>query len=98
MPMSFSSWIDAMPSHSPKFPPSAYPCGVTRREFVWEMGGGFAGLALASLLAGDGFFGRLARAEAPPARGPLAPKSAHFVAKAKSCIFLMMNGGPSQIA
>lgn len=21
-----------------------YPCGQTRREFVWEMGGGFAGL------------------------------------------------------
>ena len=28
-----------------------YPCGKTRREFVWEMGLGFAGTALASLLA-----------------------------------------------
>ena len=23
-----------------------YPCGQTRREFVWEMGAGFSGLAL----------------------------------------------------
>ena len=38
-----------------------YPCGVTRREFVWEMGGGFAGLALTSLLAADGFFARHTR-------------------------------------
>ena len=33
-----------------------FPCGQSRREFVWEMGGGFAGLALANVLAGDGFF------------------------------------------
>ena len=25
---------------------SLYPCGRTRREFVWEMGAGFTGLAL----------------------------------------------------
>jgi hypothetical protein len=75
-----------------------YPCGVTRREFVWEMGAGFAGLALAALLDGDGFFARHARAaENAPATGPLAPKPAHFRAEAKSCIFLMMNGGPSHV-
>jgi hypothetical protein len=69
-----------------------FPCGQTRREFVWEMGGGFAGLALAHLLAADGFaFGR-----AGPA-GPLAPKPPHIPAKARACIFLMMNGGPSQV-
>ena len=65
-----------------------FPCGQTRREFVWQMGGGFAGLALSSLLANDGFaFGK----------GPLAPKKPHFTTKAKACIFLMMNGGPSQV-
>ena len=39
-----------------------FPCGQTRREFVWQMGGGFAGLALTSLLNQDGFFGRHAAA------------------------------------
>ena len=80
-----------------------FPCGQTRREFVWEMGGGFAGVALASLLSGDGFFARRAQAGSPeslPANalaGPLAPKPAHFPVKAKSVIFLLMNGGPSQV-
>ncbi len=75
-----------------------FPCGVTRREFVWEMGGGFAGLALASLL-GDSFFSRHAHAKGKVASAinPLAPRPTHFEAKAKSCIFLMMNGAPSQI-
>jgi hypothetical protein len=75
---------------------SLFPCGVTRREFVWEMGGGFVGLALASLLAEEGFFARHAAA-AQKAAGPLAPRSPHFAAKAKSVIFLMMNGAPSHI-
>ena len=70
--------------------PGFFPCGLTRRELLWEMGGGFAGLALAGLLAADGFaFGE--------SQGPLAPKPPHFATKAKSCIFLMMNGGPSQV-
>jgi len=75
---------------------SLYPCGQTRREFVWQMGGGFAGLALTSLLDQDGFFDRHARADAAPT-SPLAPKPQHFPTKAKSCIFLMMNGAPSQV-
>ena len=28
------------------------PCGRTRREFLWEAGGGFVGTALTALLAG----------------------------------------------
>jgi hypothetical protein len=50
------------------------------------MGGGFAGVALAGML------GREARAD-----GPLAPRRPHHAGKAKACIFLMMNGGPSQV-
>jgi len=73
-----------------------YPCGQSRREFVWEMGAGFAGVALSSLLAGDGFFARNARAT-EAATSPLAPKPTHFPTRAKSVIFLMMNGGPSHI-
>ena len=77
---------------------SFFPCGNTRREFVWQMGGGFAGLALTSLLDGDGFFGRLAAAESTLREGsPLAAKPSQLPTKAKSCIFLMMNGAPSQV-
>ena len=71
-----------------------YPCGNTRREFVWQMGGGFAGLALSSLLDSDGFFQRHLKAADPAS--PLTPRDGHFTAKAKNVIFLMMNGAPSQ--
>ena len=74
-----------------------FPCGQTRREFVWQMGGGFAGCALASQLANDGFFTRQARADTKAAANPLTPKQPHYPTKAKSCIFLMMNGAPSQV-
>ena len=50
-------------------------CGRTRREFLWEAGAGFTGVALAGLL-GDGFF--RAAVEAARARAnPLAPKTPH---------------------
>ena len=32
---------------------SLFPCGLMRREFVWQMGAGFAGLGLAGVLAGE---------------------------------------------
>jgi Protein of unknown function (DUF1501) len=73
-------------------------CGRTRREFLWQAGGGFAGTALAGLL-GNSFFA----AQTMAANGtdewanPLAPKAPHFPAKAKSVIFLFMYGGPSHI-
>ncbi len=72
-------------------------CGRTRREFLWQTGGGFAGVALAGLL-GDDFFARQAGAE-PLGKfvNPLAPKQPHFNPKAKSVIFLFMYGGPSHV-
>ena len=72
-----------------------FPCGHTRREFLWEMGGGFAGTALAGLLAADGFFSRAHATE--PVKNALAPHAGHFPGTAKNVIFLMMNGGPSQV-
>jgi hypothetical protein len=73
-------------------------CTGTRREFLWESGAGFAGLALTALLEQDGFFGRHAAAAEPAAyRSPLAPKPPHFAARAKSVIFIFMYGGPSQV-
>src|SRR5262245_39137823 len=71
-------------------------CRRTRREFLWEAGAGFTGLALAGLLSRDGFF---ANAQTPPATSanPLAQRLPHFAPKAKSVIFLFMYGGPSHV-
>jgi hypothetical protein len=66
------------------------PCGRTRREFLWQSGAGFTGLALAAMLHEDGLLG----AEADD---PLVPKAPHFAAKAKNIIFLFMYGGPSAV-
>jgi hypothetical protein len=71
-------------------------CTGTRRQFLWEMGAGFTGVALTALLDGQGFFASKALA-GEPSRNPLAPKPAHFPGRAKSCIFLYMYGGPSQM-
>src|SRR5438270_115478 len=74
---------------------SGTPCGRTRREFLWEAGGGFVGTALTYLLMRDGFLPRAAAGEQPA--DPLAPRRPHFPARAKSCIFLFMYGGVSQV-
>jgi hypothetical protein len=58
---------------------------------LWEVGGGFAGLALLDLLSRDGFFGRAA------AQSPLAARPPHFAARARHAVFLFMNGGPSHV-
>jgi len=73
-------------------------CGRTRREFLWEAGGGFTGLALAGML-GDGFFARQALAADGVTKfvNPLAPRKPQREAKAKSVIFLFMYGGPSHV-
>src|SRR6185295_16059072 len=76
-----------------RFIPNPTPCGQTRREFLWQVGGGFAGLALIDLLTDAGFFRGKASAATPLA----AEKLPHFSAKAKHCVFLFMNGGPSQV-
>ena len=74
-------------------------CVGRRREFLWQMGSGFTGLALTALLDKDGFFGSQANAAAPavPAMNPMSPRIAHLPVRAKSCIFLFMYGGPSQM-
>jgi hypothetical protein len=63
----------------------------TRREFLFQAGGGFGALALSWLLARDGYTAET------PAANPLTAKPAHFPAKAKSVIFMFMVGGPSHI-
>lgn len=81
-----------------RFTANHTPCGRTRREFLWEVGGGFAGLALVDLLSRDGFFLELQAAEtSSPPEYALAPKKPHFEPVAKHVVFLFMNGGPSQV-
>ncbi len=73
-------------------------CGRTRREFLWQVGGGFGSVALAGMLSKDGVFNSQAHAaEGQSFQNPLAPKPPHFAPKAKSVIFLFMYGGPSHI-
>lgn len=73
-------------------------CNRTRREFFWQTGGGFTGLALAGMLDGGFFRGqKLSADELSEWQNPLSPKEPHFAAKAKSVIFLFMYGGPSHI-
>jgi hypothetical protein len=67
-------------------------CHRTRREFLWDAGAGFTGLALTALLSRDHFF-----AAQQPSPNPLAPRPPHFPAKAKNVIFLFMYGGPSHV-
>ncbi len=59
----------------------------SRREFFTAAGSGLAGLALSSLMA-----------EVAPTKGDLlAAHAPHHAPKAKSVIFLFMEGGPSHI-
>ena len=68
--------------------------GLTRREALCRSANGFAGLALAALLAEKG---TAASGEADRSVNPMLPRPPHYAAKAKSVIFLFMDGGPSQI-
>src|SRR5688572_27059830 len=63
------------------------PC--SRRQMLRECATGFGALALA------GLFGKTAAAT--PSLNPLAATAPHFKPKAKSVIFLYMDGGPSQV-
>ena len=72
-------------------------CRRTRREFFWEAGASFTGLALAGLFD-HGFLARQTHAATGlPFTNPLAAKPPMFAPKAKSVIFLFMYGGPSQV-
>ena len=81
--------------------PHNHFCGRTRREFLWQSGGSFTSLALASLLGSDGFLQRQAVAFDgvtplnPP--GPFAQKQKMIPGRAKSVIFFFCYGGPSHV-
>lgn len=70
-----------------------FPCGRTRRQFLWEAGNGFFGTALTWMLAQD----VLLTGTAPAATASAQPPMPHIPPKAKACIFLYMVGGPSHL-
>lgn len=75
-----------------------------RREMLLRSASGFGALALAALLREPAFGavvdeapGESTRSDIRPGQNPMAPKRPHFAAKARSVIFLFMDGGPSQL-
>src|SRR5438552_14056783 len=65
----------------------------TRRDFLVRAGAGFGALAMTYLLEQE----RLLASPTVAATDPLTAKPPHFSAKAKSVIFLFMEGGPSHL-
>ena len=66
-------------------------CGLHRRTFLADLGMGFTGLALGAMLAQDGMVRAAAPGQGPPDGQP------HFPPKAKSVVWLFMNGGVSHL-
>jgi hypothetical protein len=61
----------------------------TRRTFFTRLGTGLSGIALSSMLAEDAF--------GAARRDPMEPREPHHKPRAKSVIWLFMEGGPSHI-
>ena len=81
-----------MANHSQK-PWTGPPCGrVPRRTFLSDIGFGFTGLALGSMLNGDGIL----RADDTPSWSPPTGQP-HFQPKTKSIIWIFLSGGVSQL-
>ncbi|HND54701.1 MAG TPA: DUF1501 domain-containing protein, partial [Pirellulaceae bacterium] len=79
---------------------------LARRRFLGTAGYGLGMAALAELLRGDNsphyssplsLASTAAAAEPAPLNNPLAPKPSHFPGKAKACIFIFLEGAPSQL-
>ena len=75
-------------SHCGRFRPI-----LNRRDWLQRAGNGIGTLALAQLLAAE-----TSRANDPPSpNAPLAPRAGHFAPRAKSVIWLFMEGAPSSV-
>lgn len=60
-----------------------------RRAFLYGLGTSLGSIAFSAMMADE--------SRGNDKKTPLAPKDGHHPAKAKNCIFLMMEGGPSHI-
>src|SRR5205807_805834 len=74
-----------------------HPRFRTRRDLLRHVGNGFGVLALAGLLDQQGLLAAPAADSSAAPINPLAAHPGHFPVKAKSVIWLFMNGGPSQV-
>jgi hypothetical protein len=72
---------------------------VNRRQFLKRIGGGFTSVALAGMMAKDGFLTQQSFAAdgVSKLKQNIANNLPHFAPKAKSVIFLFMYGGPSHV-
>jgi hypothetical protein len=76
---------------------------MSRRDLLFQAGGGMSGIALALLLGQEGALGappELGKAcsnNAGPIDSPFLPKTPHFKPRAKSVISLFMSGGVSHV-
>src|SRR6267142_4468714 len=73
--------------------PPLHPKNQTRREFLWRSGGGLGGIALASLMGGEGL---LAATTEMPGKAT-HPDLPHFPPRAKRVIQMFMAGAASHI-
>src|SRR5215469_15804890 len=69
----------------------------SRRDFLFQSGGGISGLALSYLLNQDGLLAAGACDAQASGYNPYAPKKPHFAPRAKSVISLFMSGGVSHL-
>ena len=70
-----------------------------RRDFLKKAGAGFGMLALADLLRGDGLLAADKSSLNSPLTtlNPMSPRPPHYVARARSVIWLFMEGAPSSV-
>jgi len=73
------------------------PKFTSRRDFLFEAGGGLSGLALAHLLGQDKMLAADGCASANVTNSPFLPKAPHFAPRAKRVISLFMSGGVSHM-
>lgn len=78
--------------HSAQGFASPTPPYSSRRHFLAQAGNGFGLLALSGLLQQEKLLG-----QGPGPRNSMAPRVGHFPGRARSVIWLFMNGGPSQV-
>ena len=82
-----------MKNTSPFHRPHLSQAPESRRDFLWRSGGGLGGIALASLLGGEGFLGSVARAADVGPRKTIP----HHRPRAKRVIQMFMGGAASHL-
>jgi hypothetical protein len=74
------------------------PCGrINRRTFLADMGMGFAGVAMGSILARDGIVRAAETLASTNAGNPFPLGGPHFTPRAKNVIWIFLSGGVSHL-